>query len=113
MSSDLTGVNPATLNGILLYYRLMTKRSGLGDIAELSRMGLSQHRLNGASRGDKVHNHTRTHRSEGATEPSRDEPGPVGPSRPAWPTPRLGWGLLYNYRKVDKHVNYKTHEGPK
>jgi hypothetical protein len=24
MSSDLPGVDPATLNGILLYYRLMT-----------------------------------------------------------------------------------------
>jgi hypothetical protein len=42
MSSDLPGVHPATLNGILLYYRLMTKRSGLGDNTELSRVGLSQ-----------------------------------------------------------------------
>jgi hypothetical protein len=42
MSSDLPGVNPATLNGILLYYRLMTKWSGLGDNMELSRVGLSQ-----------------------------------------------------------------------
>jgi hypothetical protein len=42
MSSDLPGVNPAKLNGILLYYRLMTKRSGLGDSTELSRVGLSQ-----------------------------------------------------------------------
>jgi hypothetical protein len=40
--SDLPGVNPATLNGMLLYYRLMTKWSGLGDSTELSRMGLSQ-----------------------------------------------------------------------
>jgi hypothetical protein len=40
MSSDLPGVNPATLNGIL-YYRLMTKWSGLGDSIELSRVGLS------------------------------------------------------------------------
>jgi hypothetical protein len=40
--SDLPGVNPATLNGILLYYRLMTKWSGLGDSTELSRVGLSQ-----------------------------------------------------------------------
>jgi hypothetical protein len=39
--SDLPGVNPATLNGILLYYRLMTKWSGLGDSTELSRVGLS------------------------------------------------------------------------
>jgi hypothetical protein len=40
--SDLPGVNPATLDGILLYYRLMTKWSGLGDSTELSRVGLSQ-----------------------------------------------------------------------
>jgi hypothetical protein len=37
-----------------------------------------------------VHNHTRTHRSEGATEPSRDGPGPVGPSRPARPSSGVG-----------------------
>jgi hypothetical protein len=42
LSSDLPGVNPATLNGMILYYRLMTKRSGLGDSTELSRVGLSQ-----------------------------------------------------------------------
>jgi hypothetical protein len=42
MSSDLPGVIPATLNGIFLYYRLMTKWSGLGDSTELSRVGLSQ-----------------------------------------------------------------------
>jgi hypothetical protein len=41
-SSDLRGVNPATLNGIIFYYRLKTKWSGLGDSTELSRMGLSQ-----------------------------------------------------------------------
>jgi hypothetical protein len=41
-SSDLPGVNPTTLNGMILYYRLMTKGSGLGDSTELSRMGLSQ-----------------------------------------------------------------------
>jgi hypothetical protein len=40
-SSDFSGVNPATLNGLILYYLLMTKRSGLGDSTELSRMGLS------------------------------------------------------------------------
>jgi hypothetical protein len=39
---DLQGVNPATLNEMILYYRLMTKWSGLGDSTELSRMGLSQ-----------------------------------------------------------------------
>jgi hypothetical protein len=38
---DLPGVNPATLNGMLLYYRLMTKWSGLRDSTELSRLGLS------------------------------------------------------------------------
>jgi hypothetical protein len=42
LSSDLPGVNPTTLNGMILYYRLMTKWSGLGDCTELSRMGLSQ-----------------------------------------------------------------------
>jgi hypothetical protein len=41
-SSDLPGVNPTTLNGMILYYRLMTKWSGLGDSTELSWMGLSQ-----------------------------------------------------------------------
>jgi hypothetical protein len=40
--SDLPGVNLATLNGMLIYYRLMTKWSGLGDSTELSRVGLSQ-----------------------------------------------------------------------
>jgi hypothetical protein len=44
-SSDLLGVNPATLNGMIFYYRLMTKLSGLGDSTELSRMGLSQQPL--------------------------------------------------------------------
>jgi hypothetical protein len=39
--SDLPGVNLATLNEILIYYRLMTKWSGLGDSTELSRVGLS------------------------------------------------------------------------
>jgi hypothetical protein len=42
MSTDLPGVNPATLTGMILYYRLMTKWSGLGDSTELSWMGLSQ-----------------------------------------------------------------------
>jgi hypothetical protein len=37
--SHLPGVNPATLNGTVLYYRLMTKWSGSGDSTELSRMG--------------------------------------------------------------------------
>ena len=42
VSSDLPGYDAATLNGMILYYRLMTKWSGLGDSTELSRMGLSQ-----------------------------------------------------------------------
>jgi hypothetical protein len=41
LSSDLPGVNPATLNGMILYYRLITKWSGLGDSTELSQVGLS------------------------------------------------------------------------
>jgi hypothetical protein len=45
-SSDLPGVNPTTLNRIILYYRLMTKWSGLGDSMELSRMGLSPKEYN-------------------------------------------------------------------
>jgi hypothetical protein len=40
--SDLPGVNPTILNGMFLYYRLMTKWSGLGDSTKLSRVGLSQ-----------------------------------------------------------------------
>jgi hypothetical protein len=42
MSSDLPDVNPATLNGIFLYYSLMTKWSDLGDSTKLSWVGLSQ-----------------------------------------------------------------------
>jgi hypothetical protein len=41
-SSDLPGVNPATLNEMIFYYHLRTKWSGLGDSTELSWMGLSQ-----------------------------------------------------------------------
>jgi hypothetical protein len=40
--SDLPGVNPATINRMILYYHLMTKWSGLGDSTEFSQMGLSQ-----------------------------------------------------------------------
>jgi hypothetical protein len=36
------------------------------------------HRKNHASGGGKVHNHLRTHGSEGVTEPGRIGPGPVG-----------------------------------
>jgi hypothetical protein len=42
MSSDLPGFDPATLNRMILYYRFMTKWSGLGDSTKLSRLGLSQ-----------------------------------------------------------------------
>jgi hypothetical protein len=41
LSSDLPGVDLATLNRMILYYRLMTKWNGLGDSTELSRVGLS------------------------------------------------------------------------
>jgi hypothetical protein len=44
-SSDLPGFGPATLNGMILYYCLMTKWSGLGDSTELSQIGLSQRPL--------------------------------------------------------------------
>jgi hypothetical protein len=33
-----------------------------------------------------MHNHLKTHGSEGVTEPGWDGPGPVGPVRPDWPT---------------------------
>jgi hypothetical protein len=41
LKSDLPDVNTTTLNRMILYYRLMTKMSGLGDRMELSRMELS------------------------------------------------------------------------
>jgi GTP:adenosylcobinamide-phosphate guanylyltransferase len=41
LSSDIPGFDPATLNRMILYYRLMTKWSGLGDSTELSRKRLS------------------------------------------------------------------------
>jgi hypothetical protein len=41
-----------------------------------------------------VHNHLRTHGSEGATEPGRDVPGPVSPGRPAQPTLVVGLAPL-------------------
>jgi hypothetical protein len=44
------------------------------------------HRQNHENGRGKVHNHLRTHGREGATEPGRDGPRPVGPSRPAWPS---------------------------
>jgi hypothetical protein len=48
------------------------------------------HCQNSASGGGKVRKCMRTHRSEWATEPGLDGPGLVGPSRPAWPSPRVG-----------------------
>jgi hypothetical protein len=44
--SDLPGVNPATLNGMIPYCCLRTKWSGLGDSTELSRVGLSHRESN-------------------------------------------------------------------
>jgi hypothetical protein len=45
VSTDLLGFDPTTLNGMILYYRLMTKWSGLGDSTELFQMGLSHNQL--------------------------------------------------------------------
>jgi hypothetical protein len=56
-----------------------------------------------------VHKCMRTHGSEGATEPSRDGPGLVGPSRPAWPTPRVGSAPLSLH---SKDLNPKSLEVP-
>jgi hypothetical protein len=42
----------------------------------------------------------RTHGSEGATEPSRDGPGLVGPSRPAWPISGVGSAPLFLHMKI-------------
>jgi hypothetical protein len=47
----------------------------------------------------KVHNHTRTHGSEGATEPGRDGHGPVSPSRPALPSSGVGSAPLSLHSK--------------
>jgi hypothetical protein len=56
-----------------------------------------------------MHNHMRTHGSEGATEPGRDGPGPVGPSRPAWPTSGVGSAPLPCTRRI---FNSKALEAP-
>jgi hypothetical protein len=48
------------------------------------------HRQNHASGGGKVHNHLRTHGSEGATEAGRIGLGLVGPGRPAQPSSGVG-----------------------
>jgi hypothetical protein len=56
-----------------------------------------------------VHNHLRTHESEGATEPGRDGPGPVGPGQPAWPAPGVGLPPLPCIRRI---LNPKVLEAP-
>jgi hypothetical protein len=57
------------------------------------------HRQNGASGGGKVHKCMRTHGSERATEPGRDGPGPVGPSRLTWPSYGAGSAPLSFHSK--------------
>jgi hypothetical protein len=46
-----------------------------------------------------VHNFMRTHGRKGATEPSRGGPRPVGPGRPAQPTPVAGSAPLSLHSK--------------
>jgi hypothetical protein len=46
-----------------------------------------------------VHKCMRTHGSEGATEPGRDGPGPVVPSRSAWPSSKVGSAPLFLHPK--------------
>jgi hypothetical protein len=58
------------------------------------------HRQNSANGGGKVHKYMRTRGSEGATKPGLDGPRPVGPSRPAWPTPGVGSALLFLHPKI-------------
>jgi hypothetical protein len=41
VSRDLPGFDPATINGMVLYYLLMTNWSGLGDSTKLFQMRLS------------------------------------------------------------------------
>jgi hypothetical protein len=68
---------------------LKRKRSGFmqGEPPSWTR---GWHRQNSASGGGIVHKCMRNHMSEGAAEPSRDGPGPVGPSRPTWPSSSVG-----------------------
>jgi hypothetical protein len=56
-----------------------------------------------------VHNHLRTHESEGATEPGRNGPWPVGPRRSAQPTPGVGSPPFPCTRRI---FNPKTLEAP-
>jgi hypothetical protein len=74
--SDSPGVNPAILNEMLLYYRLMTKWSGLGDSTELSRVGLSQQLQQGAM----VVRHTLINSPVFITDPSSLSPSMIDSS---------------------------------
>jgi hypothetical protein len=67
------------------------------------------HRQNHASGGGKVHNHLRTHGSEGAIEPGRIGLGPVGPGRPAQPSSSVGSAPFPCSRRI---FNSKTLEAP-
>jgi hypothetical protein len=51
----------------------------------------------------------RTHGSEGATEPGRGGPWPIGPGRPAWPTPDVCSAPLPCTRRI---FNPKALEAP-
>jgi hypothetical protein len=55
--------------------------------------------------GAKVHNHLRTHGSEGVTKPGRNGPGPVSPGRPAQPTPGVGSAPLSLHLKDLQPLN--------
>jgi hypothetical protein len=59
-----------------------------------------RHHQNSANGGGEVHKYMRTHGSEGATEPGRDGPGPIGPSRRAWPTPGVSSAPLFSHPKI-------------
>jgi hypothetical protein len=56
-----------------------------------------------------VHNRLRTHGSEGATEPGRIGPRPVGPGRPAQPSSGVGSAPTPCTRRI---FNPKTLEAP-
>jgi hypothetical protein len=56
-----------------------------------------------------VHNHQKTHGSEGATELGRIGPGPVGSGRPAQPSSGVGSAPLPCTRRI---FNPKTLEAP-
>jgi hypothetical protein len=72
------------------------------------------HRQNHASGRGKVHNYMRTHGSEGATEPGRGGPRPVGPGRSAQagrPSP-LWWPVRPPFPCTRRIFNPKTLEAP-